>query len=299
MKKTVAVSFNEGRKKYDSVLSLLRRVGCEEGLTGKDHVLCGLYHWTFDESDERWAQLRTALTEAGISWQERWNAVYSEDELLSADFLTLLMDRKPIESGGAEFGTTYDDSAGCPRCGTGARQTSALMIRPSELPRRGHLCSTCEGYVLAGQKLADAMRTAGMSGAELRQAQAYPSGEPLPWWQIIPTHTLPKMSRHTRGIVRDTDAGWGCPACQRDMFAGTTREPAEIVYDRCEVDTRGLPDVVQTWECFGRSVLKDDPERQLVRGFAQPLIMVRPSVMRLLRRMRVCAASFEPVRFVD
>ena len=302
MRKTCYVRFSVPREQRDRIYSLLSRMECLDGWHESDPILPrsqpGLFH-TFDETDPRLTALLDLLREEGIEWIENWDAEYSEDELLHSDFLTLLVGGRPIESGGPEFGTVYADSKGCARCGTGAVQMSPLMIAMAGLPKRGHICETCRGQVLVSEKLADAMRADGVSGVDLRQTLFYRNNEPLPWWQIIPTHTMPRMSRHTKGIVRDIRSGWGCPVCGRDMFANTMKEPTHITYDRHDADPSTLPDVVQTWECSGRSVLRDDPERQLIRGFAQPWILVKPRIMKLLRRLKVRGAVFEPVRFMD
>jgi hypothetical protein len=61
---------------------------------------------------------------------------------------------------------------------------------------------------------------------------------------------------------------------------------------------RELPDIVATWECFGRSVPRDDPARELRRGYAQPLILVSPKVYQLLTKLKIRDAAFQPTAFV-
>ena len=299
MKTLCFISFNEGREKYNLIRSMLERIGCVDGLSGEGNFLCGLYQWRFDATDPHLEMLRAALAEHRIPWSERVDAVYSEDELRAAPLLNFGIDRKPIASGGPRFGTTYDLSTACPRCGTGAVQTSPLKLALAGLPKQGHLARTCIGQTLVNFQLAEALRSAGVSGLELRQTRFYRNDEPLPWWQLISSYTMPKMSSLTKGIIRDASPGWGCPSCERDMFVGTVKQPAEIGYGRSEVDPQLLPDVVQTWECFGRSVLHDDPERHLIRGFAQPLTLVKQKVYEVFRRLSVRRVRFEPVRIFD
>ncbi len=87
--------------------------------------------------------------------------------------------------------------------------------------------------------------------------------------------------------------------CQRDMHAAKGSRPLDIVYERKLVDPEQLPDAVQTWECFGRSVLHDDPIRHLIRTVAQPLILVKPKVLDVFRENKVRHVHFEPVRIID
>jgi hypothetical protein len=295
----VHISFNEGKARYGFVRDLLGKAGCgEEGLAGPEQFLCGLFSRAFMESDPKLDSLRATLCDAGIRWLERREAVYTDAELRGFPFLVLTVDRKPIESGGVEYGTKYDLSGACPSCGTGAVQTSPLMLALLGLPPKALLSATCLGQILVASELAEVMKAAKLSGVELRQTRFYRNDEPLPWFQVISQHEMPKMGPATRGIVRDTSPGWGCPVCQRDMHCDMAEEPTAIAYDGCEVDPDKLPDFVHTWECFGRSVIKNDPERNLVQGFAQPRILVKPRVLDLFRKHKVRGARFQPVRVV-
>jgi hypothetical protein len=306
MRMRVFVSFNEGRDKYRQVRQLLESIDCLDGLAGEDRFLCGLYQRTFDADDVRLEQLRATLRSEGIEWSEREDRIYTDAELRSYPLLCIGVARKPIESGGPEYGTTYDLSEACPQCGTGAVQTSPLMLRRAELPRNGLVCETCRGQVLVATKVADVLKGTSVSGLELRQARSCRDKEPLPWWQMMAPFVMPRVSSRSESLIRDTeplfnkdDPKWGCPICERDMYATKTGLPLDIVYERSQADPDDLPDAVQTWECFGRSVLRDDPERCLQVGFAEPLLLVKPKVFDVLRKLKVREASFVPVRFID
>lgn len=300
MKRLCYVSFNIPREKGAAVYRVLAEMGCADGWH-EAPTPNGLpsFQQTFDIEDPRFLALIRMLREEDLTWFERHEHVYTEYELKSALFLRLGVARKSIDGGGPELGTEYDLSNACPQCGTGALQTSALMLPLAELPKTGLVCETHRGHFLVAERLADSLRTGGVSGLELRQVHFYRNDEPLPWWQVISTHTMPRMSPQTKGIVRDTDSGWACPVCERDMYCGTPENPTEIAYNGQRVDPDSLPDVVQTWECFGRSVLHDDPERHLQRGFALPQILVKPKVMHILRALKVKHVRFQPVHFVS
>jgi len=294
VKTRIYISFNEGRANYVMVRDLLRAIGCgEKGLSGQESLLCGLFGRMFYANDPKLDRLRTALREACIQWSERVEHIYSYEELLKFPLLKLGVDRYPILSGGPENGTEYDTSGACPRCGTGAVQTSAMMVAFKR--KTGQLCATARGHILVSSELADAFRAEVITGVELRQVRYHRNNEPLPWWQIISTYEMPKFGPETKHMGRDTDPGWGCPVCQRDMHVNISKEPTEIVYDRREVDPDQLPDVVHTWECFGRSVIKDDPVRHLIQGFAEPLTLVKPRIMVLMRKLKVRRATFSPI----
>jgi hypothetical protein len=299
MKKKQYVSFNIPSEGAQRVREALASINCERWWRPPPNER-GLSSFanTFDSDDPRLGLVKALATREGLRIFDRVEISYSDTELRSFPLLGVGVDRKPIESGRPEFGTTYDVTRACSCCGTGAIQTSPLMLALSDLPKNGLLCSTCRGQILAATKLATALSQESVTGLELRQACFYRNNEPLPWWQLITTYTMPKISKASKNLGRDTNPGWGCPACERDMYVRTNTAPLDLVYDRREVDPNAIPDVVQTWECFGRSILNDDPKRNLQRGFAQPQILVKPKVLDIMRTLSAKEAGFSPVQFV-
>jgi len=164
--------------------------------------------------------------------------------------------------------------------------------------------------LLAKLDIADVLATAGFSGLELRQVRSY-RDNPMPWWQVLAPYAMPRMSAETWAIVlSETDhivrpdfiirATPPCPECRRDGRYNSAKEPLQFACSRTEVDLKTLPDFIQTWECFGRSVLQDDPERRLKQSIAQPLFLVKPTVLNLLLQQKLRKrAAFVPVRIVD
>lgn len=261
---------------------------------------------TLYEDDRRLDELRDLLRREGIQWSEREEHIYTDAELREFPLLTIGVDRKPIQGGGPEYGTAYDLSNACPRCGTGAVQTSPLMIALAGLPKKGLICSTCLGEILVAERAKMELQNANGSGLELRQTRFYRNNEPLPWWQMIARHTMPRMSPKTRGMKIGSEdyverpdfviPGYRpCPECGRDGRSGTLDRPLEIVYSRSAIDPRDTPDVTETWECFGRSV-KSPPPGQSVR-YASPSLLVKPKVLDVFRRLKAKEATFAPVFF--
>lgn len=308
MKKRFFVSFNEGYKDFDRVFSLLSCIDCLEGLKGRDHILAGYFAHTFDGDDKRLRKLRESLARENIDWSEREEHVYTDDELRESALLIIGVDQEPIQGGGPEDGTEFDLSKACPRCGTGAIQTSPLMIGIPELPKKALACETVLGDILVAEPLAKSLREGEISGLELRQAHFYRNNEPLPWWQMISHYCMPMMSQATRGIklsltdyVERPDfiipAQPPCPVCRRDGRFGNPEQPIQIAYSMQDVTPDEIPDAVHSWECFGQSV-KDPPPGRDPR-YAQPFIMVKPKVFEIFCRLKVSYSSFTPVRFVD
>ena len=260
---------------------------------------------TFDTSDPRYTAFLTILEERGIEWSERIEHAYTSEELRSFPFVNLEIERALIAPGGPSHGTTFDLSKGCPDCGCGAVQTSPFYAPPKSFPKTGLICQSSSEKFIA-KPVVDAFRRAEVTGVELRQVLSYRDRAPLPWWQIIPHVTMPKMSSATQGIVQNDPPPVGeirgeavliddrpCPKCRRDGHFHTTKAPPEIFYNRDEVDADELPDVVATWESFGISGI--DKEFRYSR-FTDPLLLIKPAVFDILRELKVKHARFNPVR---
>ena len=232
------------------------------------------------------------MHKAGFTWDELHNKIYTDDELQAFPLLVLNQEQVVIDGGGVKSGTQYDVTPGCPDCGTGAVQTSPLYLPPGKMPRRAKMARTNYCDFVVARDLAQALRKAKVSGLELRQVRSTRDRRPLPWWQMLSSHTMPRLSPKSVGVIHDMRPGWGCPVCRRDCFEGGE----EFAYDRARVDPAALPDVVHTWEHFGRSILHDDPERGLGRGFAPPLMMIKPKVFDIFQELGAKGAGFIPVR---
>jgi hypothetical protein len=206
---------------------------------------------------------------------------------LESPLVWLQVTSSPSGLGGPTYGTQYDLTRGCPRCGTGAPQVSALYLRAKDAPRRGDVWQTLDQEVLVRPAIRDLLE--GATGAEFRQALSAGDGEPLPWFQLIPMYELPPMSASTEGVYQEPR--FTCPQCKRDGF-GT----AASYTIRYELGLGSLPDVCHTFERFGRSVLKEPFSKS---HFAQPLTIVRTRVFELLNDAGVRNISVEPIDVTD
>jgi hypothetical protein len=108
---------------------------------------------------ERWAQGSLFFT----YWEIRRK--YTKAELEAAELLQLRMNTA-FEPDGSQCGTEYDDSAGCPHCGVGARQLNELRLDPSTPPRSKALTRTIAyNEIIISARLVEAMREHGITGA--------------------------------------------------------------------------------------------------------------------------------------
>jgi hypothetical protein len=67
---------------------------------------------------------------------------YAERVTEQAPLLRIVIKRTPKGYGTTLYGNTYDLSAACPRCGTGATRTSPLILKKSDLPQGTGLIQT-------------------------------------------------------------------------------------------------------------------------------------------------------------
>lgn len=315
MKTRVQFGFDLGRERHDEVVQILIDAGCAEEYMeygGPDGGPAGTFWHTFDSEDPRLETLRCLLSERGDDWVERHDAKYTVAELKEFPLLALCVLRSPVRHGGGKYGTEYDFSNACPECGSGAVQTSPLILPAHSVPAdwqvgpaESLILTTDAGEILVSDLLAGALREASVSGLELRQVISRKRRKPLPWWQIVTSHEMPGMAPETQGVVRESC--WTalnptivfpppCEHCMRDGHYSTIAEPLQIVYHRTDVDLASIPDVVHTWELFGQSVRTPNQEEDVFPGYAQPLILVKQNVFNIIRRAKVRRLQFDPVR---
>ena len=252
----------------------------------------GNYYGYLYETDPRLPRLREALEAAAIRWSERREHIYTTSELRSGPLLWLIVRRAPRDTGGPVDRSQYDFSNACPDCGTSAVQIAPLLVKRSGLSKRAPICETTDGEILAGPKLMQRLRTEHVSGIDLRRVLSRKDQTPLDWWQIISNHELPPMDPATRGLVRGDPAP--CPRCNRDGHFHSAHEPVEIVYTS-RIDPASLPDVVHTWECFGKSRSAKPGEPFEYSHFAAPLLLVKPKVFDVFKEQKVRGVEFVPV----
>ncbi len=90
---------------------------------------------------------------------------YTKAELEAAELLQLCMN-SAFEPDGSQCGTEYDDSAGCPHCGVGARQLNELRLDPGTPPRSKALTRTIAySEIIVSARMVEAMREHGITGA--------------------------------------------------------------------------------------------------------------------------------------
>lgn len=289
MKETILLRFNAGDLSHAELERIFERAESGERFpSDPPPSVVPVYFIRFPATDPRLERLRDLLAGAGVDWDERLERTYTDRELRRSPLL-VMTPRVEKGFGGPTHGTEYDLSDACPRCGTGARQTSPLIVDGLEVSSRQSLIQTLDREFLLAPELADRLRERGISGASLLGVKSARHGFTLPWTQLLPTFEMPPMHPSSTGIERERP----CPQCMRDGYFHDANHPLELAYTQSSLGS--LPDVVHTFERFGNSGLR---EPFCESHFASPLILISPDLYEIFRKASV-RASFEPVRAVD
>jgi hypothetical protein len=171
MKIEVWIGF-DGSDIPGGVEAMLAAAGC-----GPDVAVIGEYievlrrlpvDVTLPDGDERVQRLVEQLERHGQRYALARHDCYTDEELDNARLLVMCPMYQCQVDGGSEFGTTYDLSGACPRCGSGARQNSALFLdgAEDELPKlKGHRAGyTYRDEIFVDERLAAELEELGPPG---------------------------------------------------------------------------------------------------------------------------------------
>ena len=252
----------------------------------------GLVCITLDETDERLPRLLTLLDEQKLDPLVDRRDVFTDEELDQARLIIMRVNHDFEIDGGVKWGTTHDLSQGCPACGTGSPQTSALFIDGEELPRlEGHrAASTYHWHIIVDERLAADLENCGATGLYFRSVYAVmPDKRQVKtrWKQMCAEPMLPPMSPQSTGLVRERP----CSVCMRNGYAPTQKLPTRLVYRAS--DLVHAADVNMTFEWFGFAVLEPDLRESML---SHPWILITPKVQRVFRDAGVTEFDWLPIR---
>ena len=173
----------------------------------------------------------------------------------------------------------------CPQCGAGAVRIDPLFITPS-MCKEG-VAQTYKGQILVSQRIYDRLSALGVNG--LRQPISKPTREPISFWNLAPTATLPAWSRQSQGFCTSESAP-PCSECRRDGFFNVPNGTLNLVYGHSPTRLFCEHDVLATWEHFGNSRLRSPFEKSI---FAAQRLIVSDRVKVALENER--GVKFIPV----
>lgn len=247
---------------------------------------------TLERTDPRVEHLRDVLLDYGCPHDEANRDVFTEEELSRARLLVMQSNGSCRVDGGVVWGVTYDLSAGCPICGTGARQTSSLFFRSEHLSRlQGQRAAATQyWHHLVDDGIAAQLARIGATGLSFQSVWTVSSKgerEQIPWKQMIADKTLPPMSPRSTGFERDRE----CGVCRRNgYFTVPAKEPVRFVYR--EADIGGAEDVNLSWENVGYARLQPELKDSLL---AKPWMLVSPRVRRVFVEAGITCFDWTPI----
>jgi hypothetical protein len=249
----------------------------------------------FDDNDARIPKVLALLADASATaWVDRRD-IYTEDDLQAARLLFVSRWWKSVAAGGLEYGTTYDRSQACPQCGTGARQTSPLVIGDDDM-------RTVDKHRVAGSSNLDLLvrdtDVERLIAAQVTGANFWPacfkakSGNvtELRWQQAVIESVMPPLAASS-----SLDRKGVCPTCGRGGFTNMMNQPARLVY-RAQ-DLANIQDFNLTWELFGDFGKTEDGGIRGLR-WSHPWVLVTPKVMNLLRGKTKKELKYQGCNFI-
>ncbi len=251
---------------------------------------------TLDDKDERVSKVLAVLS---LYVKEPWvhrRDIYTEEELQAARLLFVNPWGGKQAAGGVRYGTTYDMSKACLRCGTGARQTSPLIIDTEDLRtiEKLRIAATHHEDILVHDSDAERLLAANVTGLLLWTVYAKrKNGDQfeLRRQQMFAEHLMPPMA--SSSLI---DRAGECPICHRGGFSRVSEYPLRFVYR--PQDLVDIQDVNLTWEWFGD--FRDFHFDLTKVRWPDPYMLITPKVMNLLRGTKKDqGADFVPIWIED
>jgi hypothetical protein len=171
-----------------------------------------------DERLPRIHEINEELRKKGRSLFWGWSVHrrYSEKELQAAE-LFKLWPGATFEPAGEQVGTEYDESVACPRCGSGARQVSELVLDLRRAPKGAGIARTIADEIIISTSLAEELKARGIRGAEFRPVrQAGKKGTVSSAWlqltvSATPAEVVAPTVTGVNPFDRDEQGRYRCP----------------------------------------------------------------------------------------
>jgi hypothetical protein len=186
---------------------------------------------------------------------------YTRQELLAAQSFQVEC-ATMFEPAGEECGTEYDESTGCPHCGSGARQITPLFLKGQISKTRDIKC-TIAGEIIVSKRLVELFQQHGITGAEYRPVY-HNHRSPIKsqeWFQLVVPLTNAELVSPTRVGIEpfDDDPEGKCRCPSGDLIGLNLLSELYI-----KSESRGDSDIVATRQFIGcrRGMLR--PEREII-----------------------------------
>lgn len=289
MKIFINLFYSVGEKEEKQISNFLLKIGGKKFLSNSLKGTVPNFKYLSVELDKDSDVIRNLISslkkmKKGFSY--RIVTKYSDDELLQCRLLFISINRSPKGYGGPTYGTKYNIKNTCKICGSGAIQTSNLMIRPSDIPKTMDIYQTLNGEIIISKKIAQKLKMEKLKGFDLRPVMSYIDKRELDYYQIIPYFSMPRLSNSTKCVKKPT-----CKSCKRSGFGFNLKMPNVFYYNLNE-GIINKADIFFTYEHFGIGVLRR-PFNESV--FAQPHLLVKPTIFKIFKELKINYVDFQPV----
>ena len=184
--------------------------------------------------------------------------------------------------GGAKYGTKYDFTRACQKCGSGALPVGPLYLEKNPSTKY-QMFKTLDHETLVDIKLAQTLRSMGINTfAEVYDQQK----QKLPYMELRHQAQLPKFSKKTSGYKIEDQ-------CETCMLNGhfNNRDPLKLVYENIDESITNNH-VLATFELFGNSFISEPAEDSI---FATPFLIFSKELKELLENEGIPELTFDEV----
>ena len=286
MKEKVIILFNFKRSKWPLAKKFFKAIGRFDLAEGEEKEFG--YTFEFYDNDPKLNEFFNNFKRFKVDKDPfiRRERIYTPKELESCKLLTFGINRAPKGYGAATYGTKFDLTKACKKCGTGALQKSHLILKSSEIPKNKDAIHTLDGEIIVSEKIKNLLRK--FKGLELRQISFVGHKIKPKLYQIIPKIKLPPMSKNSKGIMIEDQ----CKSCCRGGHFSMSEAPFEPHYDTLDERLLNKSDIFLSYEYFGNSIIKEKFSDSV---FADQLIIVKPSIMKAFKDLKIKETGFGPV----
>lgn len=220
------------------------------------------------DGDQRMEAFARDTRAAGLETRVSPYSMFERHEIEASKYCCLhdlvFLPDSYLDDTGPMRGTKYDMTSACGECGAGARQVGPMVVSPRVLPRKRLQARSDFGLLLYESVMAPLNREPRIAPA-IVQAVARKTRQPVPWYQFIGTHTLPKLqgtgiTNHDNRCKSCDRGWWGIESCWTEFYLNS-------------IDHESLPPVCETWECWGAGVNKLDH-----RQYPMPMTVVHRDI---------------------
>jgi hypothetical protein len=240
-------------------------------------------------NDPRVVELKKKMLVSAPGWMTILDVrTYEPSELQQAATLHLLI-TEYIDACGEDYGTVYDDSQACPRCGLGRKQISPLRLDIGKIPKKVDLATTIArgDELLVSQRLAELIRDSGVTGCRLDPVEHAGRMADANWYQLVvsvPVGITVAATRFGKDFFRDDDVSPESICTEHGLLGLNLL--SEVFVDRNSIEAA---DIVKTFNRYG-----------IRSGCVQPsaILLISQRFYRLMEEHRIRGFKVEVAHLV-